>query len=99
MPILAEKYNVSVRTIKRDIDELGCIIPIITRQGRFGGGIGIMDDYSWDRCYMSKEDIELLKEIRKIAVKGEKLVFNENRLGRLNKIIEIYETPEIKKNF
>ena len=42
---LAEKYMVSERTIKRDIDAIGYFVPLITKRGRYHGGIFIMDNY------------------------------------------------------
>lgn len=44
-PELAEKFEVSVRTILRDIDDIDRAgIPIITSQGK-NGGISIMEGY------------------------------------------------------
>ena len=57
IPELAEKFGVSIRTIKRDINELGYIIPIETRVGRNTGGVYVMEDYQWNNMYMSTEDI------------------------------------------
>ena len=48
-PELAEKFEVSSRTINRDIEDLcKAGIPIRTEQGT-GGGISIMDGYCIDR--------------------------------------------------
>ena len=47
-PYLAEQFEVSRRTINRDIEDLcKAGIPIVTRQG-VGGGISIMEDYRID---------------------------------------------------
>ena len=54
---LAEKFEVSVRTILRDIDEIARAgIPIITSQGQ-GGGISIMDGYKIDRTLLSSAEM------------------------------------------
>ncbi len=46
---LAETFNVSVRTIYRDIDTLcQAGIPVITFQGT-NGGIGLMEGYRLDK--------------------------------------------------
>ncbi len=45
IPSLAEKYMVSERTIKRDIDAIGYFVPLETRRGRYHGGVFIMDNY------------------------------------------------------
>ena len=48
-PELAERFEVSRRTINRDIEDLcKAGIPIKTAQGT-GGGISIMDGYRMDR--------------------------------------------------
>ncbi len=55
-PELAEKFEVSVRTIYRDIDVLsGAGIPIYTEAGR-NGGIYLMDHFVLDRVVLSGEE-------------------------------------------
>ena len=94
MPKLAEMYGVSVRTIKRDVDVLGTLIPIETRSGRYEGGVYVMDGYRWDKAYMSAEDIELLAEIKKVGEKQERLILNQDALARLTRIITTYSVPQ-----
>lgn len=59
-PELAEIFEVSRRTINRDIDAL-CIagIPIMTTQG-VNGGIQIMDGYRVDRTILSNSDMQAI---------------------------------------
>ena len=59
-PYLAEKFEVSRRTINRDIEAL-CIagIPLVTEQGR-NGGISIMDSYKMDRALLSRSDMQAI---------------------------------------
>lgn len=55
---LASKFEVSVRTIYRDLDILSANgIPIMTMQGK-GGGISLMDHYAIDKNMFSKEEQE-----------------------------------------
>ncbi len=55
-PELAEKFEVSVRTIYRDIDALsGAGIPIYAEVGR-NGGIHLMNDFVLDKAVLSKEE-------------------------------------------
>ena len=55
-PELAEKLEVSVRTIYRDIDALsGAGIPIYAEAGR-NGGIHLMNDFVLDKAVLSKEE-------------------------------------------
>lgn len=59
-PELAEKFEVSRRTINRDIEDL-CMagIPIQTEQGA-GGGIRIMDGYRMDRTLLTSKDMQMI---------------------------------------
>lgn len=55
-PELAEKFEVSVRTIYRDIDALsGAGIPIYTEAGR-NGGIHLMNDFVLDKAVLSEQE-------------------------------------------
>lgn len=55
---LAEKYEVSTRTIARDIDDIcKAGIPIVTIAGR-GGGISIMEGYRLNRALLSEDDMK-----------------------------------------
>lgn len=66
-PELAEYFEVSRRTINRDIEELcRAGIPIVTLQGQ-GGGISIMDGYKMDRTlFTSKEMQDILAGLRSL---------------------------------
>lgn len=56
-PYLAEKFEVSRRTILRDIDDIcKAGIPIVTTQG-MGGGISIMDGFSLDTTVFTREEL------------------------------------------
>ena len=59
-PYLAEKFEVSRRTINRDIETL-CMagIPLVTEQGK-NGGISIMDGYKMDRTLLSVSDMQAI---------------------------------------
>ncbi len=59
-PELAERFEVSRRTISRDIESLcKAGIPLSTSQGR-GGGIFIMDGYSIDRTYLTSRELQAI---------------------------------------
>lgn len=66
-PALAEQFEVSRRTINRDIEELcKAGIPIVTTQGA-GGGIAIMDGYKMDRTlFTNKEMQDILAGLRSL---------------------------------
>lgn len=54
---LADMFEVSVRTIYRDIETINAAgIPVITSQGA-GGGIGLMDGYRLDRNVLTEREL------------------------------------------
>lgn len=60
VPELARKFEVSRRTINRDIEDLcKAGIPIMTVQGA-GGGISIMDGYRMDRVLLTSKDMRMI---------------------------------------
>lgn len=67
-PRLAEKFEVSVRTIYRDIDVISSAgIPIFVTVGR-NGGIQIADDFVMDKTMLSdKEKEDILMAMQSIA--------------------------------
>lgn len=78
-PYLAEKFEVSRRTISRDIDALcRAGIPVAARQGA-GGGISIMDGYRVDRTLLTSAEMQsILAGLRSLdSVSG------TNRYGQL----------------
>ncbi len=59
-PELAERFEVSRRTINRDIEDLcRAGIPIAAAQG-YGGGLSIVDGYKFDRSLFTKEELQSL---------------------------------------
>lgn len=59
-PELAERFEVSVRTIYRDIDALSeAGIPVYAETGR-GGGIRLMDGFSLDKALFSETEKETI---------------------------------------
>ena len=74
-PQLAEKFEVTRRTIGRDIDALcQAGIPIITHQGG-GGGISIADGYKLDKSILTADElssiIAVLKGIGSVSEKSQ----------------------------
>lgn len=57
-PELAQEFEVSIRTIYRDIDAISSAgIPIYATQGK-GGGISILNDYTLDKSLFSEQEQE-----------------------------------------
>lgn len=59
-PALAKRFEVSRRTINRDIEDI-CMagIPLVTTQGH-GGGISIADGYKIDKFFLKKEELQMV---------------------------------------
>lgn len=75
---LAERFGVSSRTIRRDIDSIcRAGIPLCTMQGA-SGGVEIMDGYSVDRSVFSYDEIETLI----IALRGTDAALGESYTER-----------------
>jgi len=70
-PELAEKFEVSVRTVYRDIDALsGAGIPVYTESGR-RGGIYLMNHFILDRAVLSDgEKMEILSALQTAGAAG-----------------------------
>ena len=68
-PELADKFEVSVRTIYRDIDVISSLgIPIYASSGR-NGGIQILDNYVLDRALFSdKEKQDILAALQSVSL-------------------------------
>ena len=88
MPQLAEKFSVSVRTIQRDILEIEATfhIPLDVRCGKYDGGVFVVGDYSFDRAYMHKDELDLLAKIQRLVSKE----LSEKEKELLSQIIKTY---------
>ena len=88
MPKLAELFGVSIRTIQRDIFEIEATlhVPLEIRCGKYGGGIQVIGDYSFDRAYMHDDELHLLSKVQKLL--KNQLTEQENSL--LSQIIKTY---------
>ena len=78
-PVLAEHFEVSRRTISRDIDVLcQAGIPIVTKQG-INGGISIMEGFKIDRTLLTNSEMkDILAGLRSLdSING------TNRYGQL----------------
>lgn len=57
---LAEYFEVSVRTIHRDLLDLSSAgFPVTTQQG-IGGGISLLPNFKYNKSVLNKEDIDLI---------------------------------------
>ncbi len=59
---LAFEFDVSERTIQRDIENLSCSYPIYTTQGN-GGGVYMVDGYRMGKKYLTEKQEALLEKL------------------------------------
>lgn len=93
-PYLAEHFEVSRRTINRDIEELcRAGIPIYTKQGQ-GGGISILDNYKIDRTLLTNREMQdILAGLRSLdSING------TNRYGQLMEKLSAGSSDFMKGN-
>lgn len=85
---LAGKFEVSVRTIYRDIDALSeAGIPIYAETGR-NGGISLMDEFVLDRVLLSEgERQEILAALQSLSAVGN--AFDKSALDKLTAIFRL----------
>lgn len=63
MENLAAEFDVSERTIRRDVEELTISYPLETVCGRYGGGVRVAEWYHLNRKTLSPEQVALLKKL------------------------------------
>lgn len=97
-PELAQKFEVSIRTIYRDIDSISSAgIPVYATQGK-GGGISILNDYTLDKSLFSEqEQAQMLTALQGMVATTEK---NSNELlTKLSGLFQINSTNWIEVDF
>ena len=81
---LAEKHNVSIRTIYRDIRTLEKSgIPIVTEEGK---GYSIMEGYHLPPVLFTEEEANALITIEQLAIKNKDLSLVKNTTSAIEKI-------------
>ena len=85
-PALAEKFEVSIRTIYRDVDRLSSVgIPIYCNSGK-GGGIFLLDSFVLDKSLLSAQEQEELL----LSVQGLQTLREEHQvLEKLQALFQI----------
>lgn len=95
---LAVKFEVSVRTIYRDIDALSSAgIPIYASQGR-GGGIEIAEDYILSKTLLSASEREQIMAALQGLASTSKL-YDHELLTKLSSLFQVKQTNWIEVDF
>lgn len=63
MSHLADVFDVSVRTIQRDLDALSLHYPIVITKGRYTGGVSLIEGFRLERNYLTLEEQTLLERL------------------------------------
>lgn len=86
-PELAKRFEVSRRTISRDIENIcKAGVPLVTTQG-FGGGISIADSYKIDKALLSQEELQTI-------LTGLKGIDSVSKISYLNRFVEKISSRE-----
>ncbi|MCI3927081.1 YafY family transcriptional regulator [Paenibacillus sp. TRM 82003] len=96
---LAEEFQVSPRTIYRDIDAICAAgFPVISHQG-YKGGFGMIEGYKMDKSLLGKYDVDALITV----LKGLSTVFEDERvqgtIDRLQTIEPERRRPSLEVDF
>lgn len=87
---LADKFDVSTRTIYRDIDDLSCAgIPIYTSKGS-NGGISLLENYTMNRALLSDKESESIL----LALKTLQATQYPEAEDVINKMGAIFKSPK-----
>ena len=97
-PELAEKFEVSVRTIYRDIDALsGAGIPVYAEAGR-NGGIHLMNDFVLDKAVLSEEEKqEILIALQ--SINSTKNISNHQTLQKISALFNLNSENWLEVDF
>lgn len=97
-PELAEKFEVSIRTIYRDIDILSSVgIPVYTTQGK-GGGIFLPENFVLNRSLISEEEQEqILTALQSLSGVNEEST--QQLLKKLGRVFQKQTTNWIEIDF
>lgn len=88
-PELAERFEVSRRTINRDIEDIcKAGIPLVTMQG-YGGGISIADGYKIDKSLFTQDELQTIFA----GLKGMDSVSETSQLTKLLDKLSSKENP------
>mgnify|MGYP003311562703 CR=1 FL=1 len=93
MSELSREFGVSVRTVQRDIFELGFTMPLEVRAGRYDGGVYVIGGYTIDRMYMNEAELNVLGKLASLVEENIISVLNDEERSTLHRLIENYTKP------
>ncbi|KXZ21749.1 YafY family protein [Bacillus nakamurai] len=94
---LAEMFEVSVRTIYRDIDVISRAgIPIITSQG-FGGGIQMTETYRMEREWLKEEELAVIASALKSVSSVYEPYASSSAIKKIQQLVPVKNEAEFKR--
>lgn len=92
---LAEKFGVSERTIRRDIEVLSLSEPIYTSPGRYNGGVYVVEGYYIDKSYFNTRQREIIQKLIDVAEDEDVYSLEKSEISILKEMINAYTKPSI----
>ena len=90
---LATEFDVSERTIRRDIKVLSLTEPLYTVMGRHAGGVYIVDSYRSNKTYFDDKTLYVLSKVLSYIENNAYCCFNEIEINIIIDLIRNYTKP------
>lgn len=97
IPRLALELGVSERTIRRDIEAISITAPVYTQQGRYDGGVYVMEGYSIDRMYFADRETDVMRRLVADAEAMGYCRIEPSDLRILKELLTSYSKPTVTK--
>lgn len=94
MENLAAEFNVSVRTIQRDIEDLSITEPIYTKVGRHDGGVYVTDGYNFYREYFDERIVTLINSLISNSEKDIPFCLNKEEINLISDFVNKHTKPK-----
>lgn len=92
---LALEFEVSTRTIRRDLETLSLTEPIYTQAGRYGGGVYVLTEEPLSRIVLTFEEFKVLHKLCSCVENKEDFCLTAEDIILLKNIIKV---SSIRKN-
>ena len=93
---LAREFEVSPRTIRRDISAISLTEPIYTQSGRYHGGVYVLGDYAVDKFYLRNAEVDVLQKVFYSLQENKKCQLTPEERNILSRMVSEYRKPFLK---
>lgn len=94
MENLAAEFNVSVRTIQRDIEDLSMTEPIYTKVGRHDGGVYVTEGYNFYKEYFDERIITLINSLISHSENNMPFYLSEDEINLISDFVGKHTKPK-----